>query len=74
MTTFILNYAPYGTEFAYNGLRLALALAKKKEPLSIFMVGDGVLCALDDQQTPDGTYNIARMIKGLLKRGAKVYF
>ena len=74
MTTIVLNYAPYGTEFAYNGLRLALALAKQDEAVRIFLLGDGVLCALNAQQTPDGYYNIGRLLKGLLKRGAEVYF
>lgn len=74
MTTFILNYAPYGNEFAYNGLRLALALAKKEEAVRVFLIGDGVLCALADQKTPDGYYNIARMLQGLSKRGHDVFF
>lgn len=74
MTTIILNYAPYGTEFAYNGLRLALALAKKGEDLRVFLIGDGVLCTLADQKTPDGYYNIARLLKGLTKRGHEVFF
>ena len=73
MTTIILNYAPYGTESAYNGLRLALALAKKGESIRIFLLGDGVLCALADQKTPDGYYNILRMLKGLSKRGHEVF-
>ena len=74
MTTFVLNYAPYGTEFAYNGLRLALALVKKGEAVRVFLLGDGVQCALDDQNTPDGYYNIARMLKGISKRGHEVFF
>jgi uncharacterized protein involved in oxidation of intracellular sulfur len=74
VTTIVLNYAPYGTEFSYNGLRLALALAKKGEEVRVFLLGDGVLCSLLDQQTPDGYYNIARMLKGLIKRGSQVFF
>ncbi len=73
MTTFILNHAPYGTEKSYNGLRLALALVKKKEPVRIFMMDDGVLCAIKNQKTPDGYYNIERMIKSLAKRGYDVH-
>ena len=74
MTTIILNYAPYGTELAYNGLRLALALAKKGEEVRVFLLDDGVLCALSNQQTPDGYYNIGRMLKSLSKRGHEVFF
>ena len=36
-------------------------------------MGDAVLCGLKGQNTPTGYYNIERMIKGLLKRGASVY-
>jgi hypothetical protein len=74
MTTIILNYAPYGTEFAYNGLRLALALAKRGEELNVFLLGDGALCAVEQQQTPEGYYNIARMLKSLAKRKHQVYY
>ncbi len=74
MTTIILNYAPYGTELAYNGLRLALALAKKDEEVRVFLLDDGVLCALSNQQTPDGYYNIGRMLKSLSQRGHEVFF
>ncbi len=74
MTTIVLNYAPYGTEFAYNGLRLALALAKQGERVRVFLLADGVLCGLADQKTPDGYYNISRLIKSLTKRGHEVFF
>ena len=73
MITFILNDAPYGTEKSYNALRLALAIAKKKEPLRIFMLDDGVFCGLKDQKTPEGYYNIGRMIRSLVKRGYDVH-
>jgi len=74
MTTIILNYAPYGTELAYNDLRLALALVKKGEQVRVFLLGDGVLCALNNQQTPDGYYNIGRMLKSLSQRRHEVFF
>ena len=74
MTSIILNNAPYGTELAYNGLRLALALVKKGEQVRVFLLGDGVLCALGSQQTPDGYYNIDRMLKSLSQRGHEVFF
>ncbi len=74
MTTIILNNAPYGTELAYNGLRLALALTKKGEQVRVFLLGDGVLCALGNQQTPDGHYNIERMLKSLSRRGQELFY
>lgn len=73
MITIVLNEAPYGTERSYNGLRLALALAKTSEELRVFLLADAVFCAMENQKTPDGYYNIGRIIKGLLKRGILVH-
>jgi uncharacterized protein involved in oxidation of intracellular sulfur len=73
MVTIILNHAPYGTEKSYNGLRIAIALKKKKEEVKIYMMDDGVLNAIKGQKTPDGYYNIERLIKSLAKRKSDVY-
>ncbi len=73
MITIILNDAPYGLDRTYNGLRLALALAKKQGNVRVFLTGDAVTCALHGQQTPNGFYNVERMIKSLLDRGALVH-
>ena len=73
MTTIILNHAPYGTEKSYNGLRIALSLKKKKRNVRIYMIDDGVLNAIKGQKTPDGYYNIERLIKSLVKRNSDVY-
>jgi len=65
----ILNESPYGNERSYNGLRLALALSQRDEvELKVFLIGDAVGCAAADQKTPDGFYNVARMIKGLVRK------
>jgi len=71
MITIILNDAPYGNKRSYNGLRLALARAE--EDVRIFLMADAVFCALENQTTPNGYYNIARMLKSLLKRGANIH-
>jgi uncharacterized protein involved in oxidation of intracellular sulfur len=69
MTTIVINDPPYGTERAYNALRLALALVKQGEiDLRIFLIGDAVVCGLAGQKTPDGYYNVERMLKGLAGR------
>jgi uncharacterized protein involved in oxidation of intracellular sulfur len=67
---FIVNDSPYGIERPYNALRLAMNLSKKPGiAISIFMVGDGVLCARKGQKTPDGYYNIERMVQFLVRKG-----
>jgi len=71
---FIVNDAPYGTEKAYNAFRLAMALQKEHESVEvwIFLMADAVTCALPGQKTPDGFYNIERMLKGLVRKNAQI--
>ena len=67
---FIINDGPYGTERAYNALRLVLNLIKRPEAtVRVFLVGEGVACARKGQKTPDGFYNIERMLKSMARRG-----
>ena len=69
----IINDGPYGTERAYNGLRLALNMAKRPNvSVHVFLIGDGVSCARAGQTTPNGYYNVERMLKSLVKRGSAV--
>jgi uncharacterized protein involved in oxidation of intracellular sulfur len=73
-TLIILNDAPYGTERTYNGLRLALNLLSKVEGtlLSVFLLGDAVSSAKAGQKTPNGYYNLERMLKGVLTKNGEV--
>jgi uncharacterized protein involved in oxidation of intracellular sulfur len=72
-TLFVLNDPAYGTERSYNGLRLANALAKREgEEVRIFLMADAVLCALAGQQTPNGYYNLERLIGSAIRHGAAV--
>jgi len=65
---FIVNDPPYGTERVYNALRLALALLKKdpSAQVTLFLMADAVLAAKAQQKTPDGYYNVERMLKRVL--------
>ncbi|MCI3132818.1 DsrE/DsrF/TusD sulfur relay family protein [Phenylobacterium aquaticum] len=67
-TLIILNDAPYGGERTYNGLRLALALQKAapEGSVTIFLMGDAVLAAKAGQHTPEGYYNLERMLDRLV--------
>jgi len=64
----ILNDPPYGSERCYNGLRLALALTKSDPAIgvTISLMADAVVSAKSGQKTPDGYYNVERMLKGVL--------
>jgi uncharacterized protein involved in oxidation of intracellular sulfur len=67
---FIINDAPYGSERPYNALRLAINIVKRAETkVRVFFTADGVSCARKGQKTPDGYYNIERMVKSLAGRG-----
>jgi uncharacterized protein involved in oxidation of intracellular sulfur len=62
---FILNDPPYGTECCYNALRLAHALLKNdpEVQITVFLMADAVIAARKGQRTPDGYYNMERMLK-----------
>ena len=70
----IINDAPYGTEKAYNALRIANQLGKAHNDVQvrIFLMADAAACAVANQKTADGFYNIERMIKLALTKGAEV--
>ena len=69
----IINDAPYGTEKAYNALRLAMTIPKEKPDieLTVFLMADAVGCAIPNQITAQGYYNIGRMLKSVLNKGGK---
>jgi uncharacterized protein involved in oxidation of intracellular sulfur len=73
-TLIIINDAPYGTEKAYNALRMAMTLQKEHPEVKvrIFLLADAVGCAIPNQKTPAGYYNIERMLTSVIKKGAKV--
>ena len=62
---FVLNDPPYGTERCYNALRLAQALLKNDPAteITVFLMADAVVAARKGQKTPDGYYNMERMLK-----------
>lgn len=70
----IINDAPYGTEKAYNALRIANQTNKDypDTEVNIFLMADAVSCAIANQVTPNGYYNIERMLKLSLNKGAKI--
>lgn len=66
----IINDGPYGNERPYNALRLAMNVAKREETyVPVFLMGDGVECAIKGQDTPQGYYNIERMLTSVIRHG-----
>lgn len=69
----VINGAAYGSDVTFNAVRLAGALARREAvTVHIFLMGDGVTCALAGQRTPDGYYTLDRMLSSAVRHGAKV--
>ena len=70
----ILNDPPYGTERVYNGLRLAGNLLAKHDQVevTVFLLGDAASSAKSGQLTPNGYYNVERMLAGVTSKGGTV--
>ena len=69
----ILNDPAYGTERSYNGFRLARSLAGQEgTDVKVFLMGDAVTCALAGQKTPGGYYNLERVLRSTVTKGAQV--
>lgn len=69
MTLFIINDSPHGSQRAYNGLRLAAALARKTE-VRVFLLGDGVICGLGGLAPAHADYHPQEMLKQIANTGA----
>jgi len=70
----VLNDPPYGTERSYNRLRMAHALVKNdpEADVTVFLMADAVLCAKAGQKTPDGYYNLERMVRRVLTAKGRI--
>jgi uncharacterized protein involved in oxidation of intracellular sulfur len=68
---FIFNDSPFGDQRAYNGLRLAAALARKAA-LRVFLLGDGVICGLAGFNPANADYNPQEMLRQIAASGAPI--
>jgi len=72
-TLLVVNDPPYGTERAYNALRLATSLLKREgEQAKLFLMGDAASCAKAGQILPQGYYSLERMLKVLQAKGGVI--
>lgn len=73
---FVLNDAPYGTERAYNGLRLARELLLKDaatgNAVRVFLVADAAACAKSGQKVPQGYYHIESFLMMIVRAGGEI--
>jgi len=70
----IINDPPYGTEKAYNALRLANQLLRDHSEVTVhlFLMADAVGCGIAGQRTPEGYYNIERMMRIFASKGGQI--
>ena len=72
-TLLIINDPPYGTERAYNALRLATTLIKREgEEAKVFLMADAAACAKAGQTLPQGYYSLERMLRIFHARGGGI--
>jgi uncharacterized protein involved in oxidation of intracellular sulfur len=69
----VINTSAYGSDVAFNAIRLAGALARRDGVVTrVFLMGDGVTCALAGQTVPNGYYHLDRMLAGVIRHGGEV--
>jgi uncharacterized protein involved in oxidation of intracellular sulfur len=72
--TVVIAGSPYGNENVWNGLRLALALTSSSvgANVNVFLLGDSVGAAKKGQVTPEGYYNLGKMLEELVERDVPI--
>lgn len=68
---FIFNDSPYGSQRAYNGLRLAAAVARKSK-VQVFLLGDGILCGIAGLSPAHADYNPQELLHVISETGAEL--
>jgi uncharacterized protein involved in oxidation of intracellular sulfur len=70
--TVIVNDSPYGIEKPWNAFRLCSTAASEGIDVRLFLMGDSVASAKKGQSTPQGYYNMEKMLGVLIKKGVQV--
>ena len=70
--TIIVNDPPYGNERLWNAFRLASTARSEGVDVRLFLMGDSVASAKTGQKTPQGFYNMEKMLAAMLNKGVAV--
>jgi uncharacterized protein involved in oxidation of intracellular sulfur len=70
--TIIVNDPPYGNEKPWNAFRLASTANSEGIDVRLFLMGDSVASAKTGQKTPEGFYNMEKMLTAMLNKGVEV--
>jgi len=68
----IINDKPGPDEKAYNAIRIAAQFQKDNaaNQVRIYLLADGVHCALSRVEGPSGVLNVEQAVRGIIKNGA----
>lgn len=74
LLTIIVNDSPYGIEKPWNAFRLASTSVTDEigMKVNLFLMGDSVVSAKKGQKTPEGYYNMEKMLGSLISKGIEV--
>ncbi|MDP6458797.1 MAG: DsrE family protein [Candidatus Bathyarchaeota archaeon] len=64
--TLIVNNAPYNSENPSNALRLVFKATSQGIERCLFFMGDSLTSAKTKQRTPNGFYNIEKMLVAMI--------
>ena len=71
---FIFNDSQHGSQRTYNGLRLAVSLSRKAgADVRVFLLGDGVVCALKGLQPAHADYNPQELLRQIAAGGGVIH-
>lgn len=68
----LLNEGPLSNERAYNALRTGVQFQKDGHSLCVYLISDGVYCALAGQEIKDGANNIRSLAEEILSNGGEI--
>jgi uncharacterized protein involved in oxidation of intracellular sulfur len=70
----IINERPALNEKAYNAVRVAAQFQKDNSASSIFiyLIADGVFCALANAEGTKGILNVEEMLSGVVQKGGVI--
>lgn len=69
----IINGPAYGADATYNAVRLAGSLARRENvTMRVFLMGDGVTVAMRNQKTPEGYYQLDRLLSAVPRHGGQI--
>ena len=68
----IINESPLANEKAYNALRMGIQFQKDGHKVKVYLIADGVYCAVANTKVPAGAYHILSMVEEIIKSEGEI--